>query len=444
MNTNDTITAPATGIGGAVTIIRISGKEALSCAAKVWQGRTPLEQAEPRKMYLGKVGGDPTLAVYMKAPASYTGDDVVELQCHGGAVAANAVLRALLSAGCRMAEPGEFTFRAFVNGKLDLAQAEAVADLINSGSESAMHLAERQLAGSLSTQLDAVYDGINHLRSECEARLDFPDEELDFDTDLIQQCIRLKEMIAKLLASREAGARLRDGIDIVLAGRPNAGKSSLLNRLAGFDRAIVSDIPGTTRDTVEHECVLCGIPVRLTDTAGLRNSDDPIETLGIERSRRSIAAAQMTFWLLDASSENINEETQELKAGCPGNTIAIWNKCDLISEDTPLPELDVPSCRISALNSNGIEELTSIFKDIITNNGESSIMPETAVNARMADALQRGSQALDRASEKLADEDFELAACDLHDAASAIGETTGKTASCDLLDEVFHRFCLGK
>ena len=443
MNTSDTITAPATGTGGAVTIIRVSGKDAVACADRVWHGKIALAQAEPRKMYLGKVGGDPTLAVYMKAPASYTGDDVVELQCHGGAIAANAVLRALLSSGCRMAEPGEFTFRAFVNGKMDLAQAEAVADLINSGSESAMHLAERQLAGTLSAELDKIYDGINHLRSECEARLDFPDEELDFDTDLIEQCIKLKEQIAVLLASREAGAHLRDGVDVVLAGRPNAGKSSLLNRLAGFDRAIVSDIPGTTRDTVEQACVLCGIPVRLTDTAGLRKSDDPIETLGIERSRRSIAAAQITFWLLDASSSDVSAEVEELKNGCHGNVIAVWNKCDIASDIT-LPELDVPSCKISALNGNGIDDLLELFKNIMSNNGESAIVPETAVNARMADALLRGNDALDRAAVKLADEDFELAACDLHDAASSIGETTGKTANCDLLDEVFHRFCLGK
>ena len=345
MNTSDTITAPATGIGGAVSIIRVSGKEALSCAGKVWQGRIRLEDARPRRMYLGKVGGDPTLAVYMKAPASYTGDDVVELQCHGGAVAADSVLRALLDAGCRMAEPGEFTFRAFVNGKLDLAQAEAVADLINSGSKSAMLLAERQLAGTLSAKLNEIWDKINHLRSECEARLDFPDEELDFDNDLSDQIALLKEKITRLISTREAGARLRDGVDVVLAGRPNAGKSSLLNQLAGFDRAIVSAIPGTTRDTVEQECVLCGIPVRLTDTAGLRDSDDPIEAQGIERSRRSIASAQVTFWLLDASSDDLADELAELETSSGGSTIAVWNKCDLVPERV-LPETQLPSCRI--------------------------------------------------------------------------------------------------
>ena len=443
MNTSDTITAPATGIGGAVSIIRVSGKEALSCAGKVWQGRIRLEDARPRRMYLGKVGGDPTLAVYMKAPASYTGDDVVELQCHGGAVAADSVLRALLDAGCRMAEPGEFTFRAFVNGKLDLAQAEAVADLINSGSKSAMLLAERQLAGTLSAKLNEIWDKINHLRSECEARLDFPDEELDFDNDLSDQIALLKEKITRLISTREAGARLRDGVDVVLAGRPNAGKSSLLNQLAGFDRAIVSAIPGTTRDTVEQECVLCGIPVRLTDTAGLRDSDDPIEAQGIERSRRSIASAQVTFWLLDASSDDLADELAELETSSGGSTIAVWNKCDLVPERV-LPETQLPSCRISAVNGEGIDALLECFKNIISGNGEQAILPDSAVNARMADALERAYSALERADVQLEMEDFELAACDLADAAYSVGETTGKTASCDLLDEVFHRFCLGK
>ena len=193
MNTNDTITAPASGTGGAITVLRVSGPRAVEIADKVWKGRTALFSAEPRKMYLGKIGMDPALAVFMKAPASYTGDDVVELHCHGGAAAANNALHALLSAGCRMAEPGEFTFRAFVNGKMDLTQAEAVSDVITSGSSAAFDLAQKQLAGALSERLNSLYDKINALRSECEARLDFPDEELDFasDSELAEQCLEI-------------------------------------------------------------------------------------------------------------------------------------------------------------------------------------------------------------------------------------------------------------
>ena len=181
MNQSDNIAAPASAVGGAVTVIRLSGPGVLEIANKVWQGKKTLSAANARRMMLGNVAGDPTLAVYMKAPFSYTGDDVVELQCHGGAAAANAVMKLLLSSGCRLAEPGEFTFRAFVNGKLDLLQAEAVADLISSASESALHMAEKQLAGSLSSRIDELYDSLIELRSECESRLDFPDEELDFD-----------------------------------------------------------------------------------------------------------------------------------------------------------------------------------------------------------------------------------------------------------------------
>ena len=195
MNTNDTITAPASGTGGAITVLRVSGPRAVEISDKVWKGRTALFSAEPRKMYLGKIGMDPALAVFMKAPASYTGDDVVELHCHGGAAAANNALHALLSAGCRMAEPGEFTFRAFVNGKMDLTQAEAVSDVITSGSSAAFDLAQKQLAGALSERLNSLYDKINALRSECEARLDFPDEELDFasDAELAAQCLEIQK-----------------------------------------------------------------------------------------------------------------------------------------------------------------------------------------------------------------------------------------------------------
>ena len=445
MNTSDTIAAPASGTGGAITVLRISGPKAVEIADMVWKGSRTLAGAEPRKMYLGRIGMDPALGVYMKAPASYTGDDVVELQCHGGAAAADHALRLLLASGCRMAEPGEFTFRAFVNGKLDLAQAEAVSDVITSGSSAAFDLAQKQLAGVLSNRLNALYDRVNALRSECEARLDFPDEELDFSSDeeLIQECTVLEEEVLELLRTRERGSQLRDGVEVVLAGRPNAGKSSLLNRLLGYDRAIVSHLPGTTRDTVEERTVLENIPVILTDTAGLRTSADPVEQLGIERSRRSIAAAQVTFWLLDAASDEREKELEELKSSSSGNVIAVWNKLDLVPDFVP-PELEIPQVLISAVTGSGITELVDAFIRQINSGNVSQTLPDVAVNARMAQELGEALVSLREAEEKFASSLYELAAADLGHAALCIGETVGKTASPDLLDQVFHRFCIGK
>ena len=444
MNTSDTITAPASGTGGAITVLRISGPRAVEIADTVWKGRKALAAARVRQMYLGKIGMDPALAVYMKAPASYTGDDVVELHCHGGAAAADNALRALLSAGCRMAEPGEFTFRAFVNGKMDLAQAEAVSDIITSGSSAAFDLAQKQLAGALSERLNSLYDRINALRSECEARLDFPDEELDFasDAQLIGQCQEIEKEALELLATRDRGSQLRDGVEVVLAGRPNAGKSSLLNRLLGFERAIVSNIPGTTRDTVEERTVLKNIPVILTDTAGLRESDDPVEKLGIERSRRSIAAGQVTFWLLDASCPDREQELAGLLAAKARNIIAVWNKIDLVPGFV-MPALAHPQVALSAVTGEGLETLAETFEKVILQ-GENQTLPDVAVNARMALELEEAIRALQTAQENFAASEYELAASDLAAASWAVGETVGKTASPDLLDSVFHRFCIGK
>lgn len=445
MNTSDTITAPASGTGGAITVLRVSGPAAVEISDQVWQGKIRLADAEPRKMYLGKIGMDPALAVYMKAPASYTGDDVIELHCHGGAAASDNALRALLSAGCRMAEPGEFTFRAFVNGKMDLTQAEAVSDVITSGSSAAFDLAQKQLAGALSNRLNALYDKINTLRSECEARLDFPDEELDFasDEELAAQCLEIEKEASELLSTRDRGSQLRDGVEVVLAGRPNAGKSSLLNRLLGFERAIVSDIPGTTRDTVEERSVLKNIPVILTDTAGLRESCDPVEKMGIERSRRSIASGEVTFWLLDASSANWQEELAELEKSGARNIIAVWNKIDLVPDFT-LPETEYPQVAVSAATGAGLDALAECFYNVLNAGKTRQTLPDVAVNARIAGELEETIAALITARMNFESSEYELAAADLAAASYAVGETVGKTASPDLLDSVFHRFCIGK
>ena len=442
MNTSDNIAAPATGIGGAISILRISGPDALAIGNRVWHGKTPLSPANARTMLLGHAGSDSALAVYMKAPASYTGDDVVELHCHGGAATADALLRLLLSSGCRMAEPGEFTFRAFVNGKMDLVQAEAVADVIGAGSEQALNVAERQLAGSLSRRLDALWGTLNELRAECESHLDFPEEELAWDPDVAAKINAVAAELGSLLETRELGATLRDGVSLVLAGRPNAGKSSLLNRLVGYDRAIVTAIPGTTRDTVEVSTVLRGLPVRLTDTAGLRRSDDPIEQEGVERSRRSIAATRVTFWLLDASAEQLDEELAELEHSAPPGRIAVWNKIDLVP-DRELPELPPPVVKLSAKTGAGLDSLLDAFAAAAVHDPHPA-EPEVAVNARHAALLREALELLPEAVRNVESGDFEIASAQLREARRLVGAITGRSVEPDILDHIFSRFCIGK
>lgn len=446
MNTIDTIVAPASGIGGAVTVIRISGREALACGNAVWRGRAPLGPENVRRMMLGRIGGEPTLAVYMCAPHSYTGEDVVELHCHGGAAAADRALKLALENGCRLAEPGEFTYRAFVSGKLDLLQAEAVADLVNSGSAAARELAERQLGGALSSRINQLLESVDYLRSECEARLDFPDEELEFDPEVPEKIADARNRIAELLDTAGIGASLRDGIDVVLAGRPNAGKSSLLNYLVGRERAIVSPVPGTTRDVIEVNSVLAELPVRLIDTAGIRDTGDEIEKLGVERSHGAIRRAGVVFWVLDAAADPAAEvaEMRSVLSRHPGVTaIAVWNKCDLPAAAAPRPETTLPTAAVSARTGENIDELIRRFAAAVRTSAAER-MPEVAVNARSAALLQTASEELASAAAEFASEAWELAASRLARASDQLGEIVGRTVSPDLLDAVFHRFCLGK
>ena len=316
---NDTIAALCTAPGGALAIIRISGPGALRAASAVWRGRQPLSERTDRVMHLGKVCaqsesdcGEPCLAVYMKGPRSYTGEDVVELQCHGGTFAPKRLLAAVFASGVRPAEPGEFTRRAFLNGRMDLTQAEAIADLIYAKSESAARLAERQMSGLIGARVRSAREKLLHVLAEIESRLDFPEEDLDWLPPAalnaaVEECMNLLE---RMIRTRGNGALLRDGVRVVIAGRPNSGKSSLLNALLGYDRAIVTPMPGTTRDTLEEYASFRGIPVHLTDTAGLREaSDDPIEVMGIARSRDSMRSAEIIFWVMDASSPAAAQES---------------------------------------------------------------------------------------------------------------------------------------
>ncbi|MCQ2378638.1 MAG: tRNA uridine-5-carboxymethylaminomethyl(34) synthesis GTPase MnmE [Victivallaceae bacterium] len=441
MNTGDTIAALASAVGGAITVIRIAGPDALKIGNAVWKGKTPLGESDARKLKLGRIGPEPALAVYMKRPATYTGDDVVEIQCHGGAASADRALREIFAAGARCAEPGEFTFRAFVNGKLDLTQAEAVSDLISASGDAAFQLAARQLSGALGKKLNALYDVLNQLRSECEARLDFPDEALDFEAFPAGFGVAEKELDA-LLATREISDKMRNGVEVVLAGKPNAGKSSLFNRLLGYDRAIVSAIPGTTRDTVDAETVLRGLPVHLVDTAGLRETADPVEKLGVERSKDSIKRAQITLFLLDATAEDPRTETETLlRSGAPG-TIAVWNKIDAAGKKS-FPPLPCPAVAISAATGENIGKLVDALIGKVFG-GTSFTVPEVALNSRCAALLAQAKENFLRSETLFKAGDFEIAAEELGDAARAVGLAVGKTVDPDMLDEVFKNFCIGK
>lgn len=442
MNTIDTICAPATAVGGAIAVIRIAGPGALAAGRQIWRGRAALGPTSARRMLLGHVAGDPALAVYMPGPRSYTGDDVVELHTHGGALAAAAVLRAALAAGCRMAAPGEFTFRAFVNGKLDLVQAEAVGDLIAAGSDMALHVAERQLAGALSVEFKRLRDELAEVLAECESHLDFPDEELDWDMGLAAKLAAPAARLAELAATGSAGKLLRDGVAVAIAGRPNAGKSSLLNRLLGYDRAIVTDIAGTTRDTLEERAVLAGIPVRLIDTAGLREGGDVIEQLGIGRSRQSIRTAEAVFWVLDSTAEDLAAEAAELLAVRPPKAIAVWNKRDL-APGRALPHLPFPAVRIAATTGENLDELAAAFAQIVYAAADWR-EPEIAVNSRHAEQLGIAAAALPEAAALIAAHDWEIAAIPLRTAIEAIGRITGETVEPDVLERIFGRFCIGK
>ncbi len=449
MNTVDTIAAIATGTGGAIGIVRISGGEALAIANTVWHGKSPLSAAWARRMRLGRIGdpGEPALAVYMPGPASYTGEDIVELHCHGGMVAVRRAMAAVLSGGARSAEPGEFTLRAFVNGKMDLTQAEAVGDLIGARSDSAFRMAARQLSGRLGGAVANLRAQLLELLSDCESRLDFPDEKLDWTSPAVlaeKLCWTISE-IHNLRESHREGAILRDGVRVVIAGRPNAGKSSLLNLLLGLDRAIVSAIPGTTRDTLEERAVLRQIPVCLTDTAGLREAHDEIETIGVARALRSLETAQVVFWLLDSAAEDLEAEVAEFQDRAPRRpgVVAVWNKLDL-TRDWHLPQLaGVPVVRMAAATGENLDALLDEFEKQVWSYPHDD-EPELAVNARHEELLAVAARTLEAVPEELKKHRWELAAIGLREALHALGKIVGEGADPDVLDEIFARFCIGK
>jgi len=442
----DTIAAFATALGGAVAVIRASGPDALAFAGKVWAGGVPLSKAPVRTLRLGAVHNaagpldGEVLATYMPGPHSFTGEDVVELHCHGGALGARLALLALLAAGCRHAAPGEFTRRAFLNGRLDLTQAEAVADLIEAHSESALHMANRQLGGLLGRRIQKLYDDLAELLADVESRLDFVEEDLDWrPADSVREGVDgATASCQELLASRREGEVLREGVVLVLAGAPNVGKSSLLNAILGRDRAIVTAIPGTTRDTLEELAHIRGIPVRLVDTAGIRDADNLIEQTGIERSRDSIRRAQVVLWIVDGSVPYGPQAWRPEEHPFAGPVLVVANKSDCGVEG--MPAQAIPTC---ALTGEGLDGLYDAIERAVWDSPHHR-ESEVAVSTRHGHCLDQAIEALVDARSATDHEEWELVSAAVRAAIASLGQITGQTADPDILDTIFSRFCIGK
>jgi tRNA modification GTPase len=442
----DTIAAISTPAGeGAIALVRISGEQAIAVADRIFRGNDTPSSMPPQSQRLGEIVVDDRpidqvmLSVH-RAPASYTGEDVVEISCHGGVLVTAQVLEACLHAGCRAARPGEFTERAFLNGKMDLTQAEAVIDLIRARTDLALRSAHEQLEGRLGEQIGAIRSELVEILAHLEAAIDFPEEGIapDEGARLKARLETVQLQLRLLLATADQGRILREGLRAVIYGPTNAGKSSLLNRLLGYERAIVSDEPGTTRDTIEEVINLRGIPIRLLDTAGLRESTNEIERAGIMRTEKSVAEADLLLHVFDRSvpkpaafAENSGEQTQ----------ILLLNKSDLPEH----PDWrDAGALRICCLSADGLRGLEdAIFARI----SEKHLRAESglAINARHRDCLRRALTSCDLAAGTM-EAAFapEYVALDLRAALGALDEITGAANTEEIRDALFAQFCIGK
>jgi tRNA modification GTPase len=445
----DTIAAVATAPGrGAVGIVRLSGPRAYEIAQQLCRS-LPAARATALRHFRDTEDRiiDQGLVLCFPGPHSFTGEDVVELQGHGGPVVLDLLLRACCAAGARLARPGEFSERAFLNGRMDLAQAEAIADLINAASADAARAATRSLDGELSQRVRALTDELIALRVFVEGALDFSDEDVDWlaDEGLLTRLTILDEHLQTLLAQAARGRRLRDGLVVTLTGRPNVGKSTLLNALAGAEIAIVTAVAGTTRDVLRENLDLDGLPVTIIDTAGLRVSDDPIEQEGVRRAHRALAQAELALFLLD-DRDGLAAEDAALLAELPPTlpVLRIHNKIDLSGAEPERQERDGHvHLRISAASGAGLDLLRAELRRIagLDAPGESLF----SARSRHVDALQRTAGFVGAASQRLRQGVMpELAAEELRLAQDALGEITGRVHSDDLLGHIFASFCIGK
>ena len=455
---SDTIAAIATGAGvSAIGILRLSGEKAISAADAVFRAynRTPLTQAADRKLYYGElldIDGnviDICLCTVSHGPNSYTGEDTAEFQCHGSPVVLAEGLKALFANGARQATRGEFTKRAFLNGRMDLSQAEAVVDLIDSETAAAAKNAVGQLSGVMGKKAQDIYSSLVDIMAHFHAVIDYPDEDIDeFEMNSYKDTISdAVAQLRRMLATFDRGKILRDGIPCAIIGCPNAGKSSLLNCLLGYDRAIVTDIPGTTRDTIEERIHVGDVVLRLADTAGIRSTDDTVEKIGVERAKFAAEQAQLVLAVFDGSrpheAGDIDVVEQAKKSG---RCIAVINKSDL---PQALDEGDIRGCfdnvvSISAKTGEGIDQLEALISEMFRNDTP-AVQGELITNARHADAVKRAMDSLENTLSAMSSGITpDAVLTEVEAAMSAIGEITGATVREDVTDRIFERFCVGK
>jgi len=455
----DTIAAISTpfGIGG-IGIVRCSGPQAQAIAGRIFRRKEGLGPLHSHRFYLGEIVRardqavlDEVLLVFMRQPKTYTREDVVEIHCHSGIIVLQEILQTVLDSGARLAEPGEFTKRAFLNGRIDLTQAEAVIDLIQSKTQRSLELANRQRSGQLAAAVQRMKERLLNLLALLEATIDFPEEELPelSPPEIARQLRAAREELHTLLQTYEEGKVYREGIAAVIVGRPNVGKSSLLNSLLKEERAIVTAIPGTTRDVLEEVINIDGIPLRMMDTAGLRHPRDAIEEIGVRRTREQLAQADLAIWVVDGSEALNSEDLDILGEVRSKKTVVAINKNDLPQclsmEELQAQIPEFPLISISALLGSGIEGLKKTVRAVVLNGGLESSPDMILSNIRHKRAIEVAREALSQALEGLGKNlSWEFITLDLQRALEALGEIVGETTSDEVLERIFSQFCIGK
>jgi len=455
MYLRDTIAAISTPVGeGGIGIVRISGPASLPIARSIFRAKSNGGLKSHRFSYgavLQPDSGDlidEAMLVFMKGPNSYTREDVVEIQCHGGTLVVSRILSLVISEGARLADPGEFTKRAFLNGRIDLVQAEAVMDVISSRTDASLALAQHQREGLLSKRISVVKDGILYALAYVEALIDFPEEDVDVavETDVLGRVAPALAELAALIEGFDEGRVLRDGVSVVIAGKPNVGKSSLLNTLLKEKRAIVTSVPGTTRDVIEEVVNINGLPVKLLDTAGIRDSEDQVEQEGVRLSLDRIPKADLVLFVVDGSHPFGVEDAAIFQAIGTKSCIVVRNKADLpVCAELPAT-CDAPAVAISTVTGAGVPELRDAISNAFMHGAAIDSREFVAVSkARHRDALLKARESLQGFVRNLeAGVNMELLPVDLREALDAVGEVTGETTADDVLDRIFSSFCIGK